>query len=317
MNTLKAMRVVFGETLCELAEEFPDMVVLDADVSSSTQTKLFGLKYPERFYNFGIAEANMVSAAAGMATCGLIPVASTFAFLLSLRAGDPVRSLIAYNNLNVKLAGGYAGLSDFADGASHQSIMDIAIMRAMPNMKVLVPSDIETTKGAVRAMLQTTGPVFLRLSRDFVASWHNGDESFEIGKAGILRDGKDITLVVSGTLLPAVIEAAERLALAGIDAAILEYPTIKPFDTETLVSFAKKTRMVITVEEHSIIGGLGGAVSEALSENCPVRLKRIGLQDTFGESGPYNSLLGKHGLTSARIESEVMRLLSVNQLSDG
>jgi transketolase len=275
------------------------------------------LKYPERFYNFGIAEANMVSAAAGMATCGLIPVASTFAFLLSLRAGDPVRSLIAYNNLNVKLAGGYAGLSDFADGASHQSIMDIAIMRAMPNMKVLVPSDIETTKGAVRAMLQTTGPVFLRLSRDFVASWHNGDESFEIGKAGILRDGKDITLVVSGTLLPAVIEAAERLALAGIDAAILEYPTIKPFDTETLVSFAKKTRMVITVEEHSIIGGLGGAVSEALSENCPVRLKRIGLQDTFGESGPYNSLLGKHGLTSARIESEVMRLLSVNQLSDG
>lgn len=317
MNTLKAMRVVFGETLCELAEEFPDMVVLDADVSSSTQTKLFGLKYPERFYNFGIAEANMVSAAAGMATCGLIPVASTFAFLLSLRAGDPVRSLIAYNNLNVKLAGGYAGLSDFADGASHQSIMDIAIMRVMPNMKVLVPSDIETTKGAVRAMLQTTGPVFLRLSRDFVASWHNGDESFEIGKAGILRDGKDITLVVSGTLLPAVIEAAERLALAGIDAAILEYPTIKPFDTETLVSFAKKTRMVITVEEHSIIGGLGGAVSEALSENCPVRLKRIGLQDTFGESGPYNSLLGKHGLTSARIESEVMRLLSVNQLSDG
>ena len=283
---------------------------------SSTQTKLFG-EIPERFYNFGIAEANMVSAAAGMATCGLIPVASTFAFLLSLRAGDPVRSLIAYNNLNVKLAGGYAGLSDFADGASHQSIMDIAIMRAMPNMKVLVPSDIETTKGAVRAMLQTTGPVFLRLSRDFVASWHNGDESFEIGKAGILRDGKDITLVVSGTLLPAVIEAAERLALAGIDAAILEYPTIKPFDTETLVSFAKKTRMVITVEEHSIIGGLGGAVSEALSENCPVRLKRIGLQDTFGESGPYNSLLGKHGLTSARIESEVMRLLSVNQLSDG
>ena len=152
--------------------------------------------------------------------------------------------------------------------------------------------------------------------QDFVASWHNGDESFEIGKAEFCGM-KDITLVVSGTLLPAVIEAAERLALAGIDAAILEYPTIKPFDTETLVSFAKKTRMVITVEEHSIIGGLGGAVSEALSENCPVRLKRIGLQDTFGESGPYNSLLGKHGLTSARIESEVMRLLSVNQLSDG
>jgi len=312
MSASKAMRVVFGETLCELSGEFGNMVVLDADVSSSTQTKLFGQKFPDRFFNFGIAEANMTSAAAGMAVCGLIPVVSTFAFLVTLRAGDPVRSLIAYNNLNVKLAGGYAGLSDFADGASHQSVLDIAVMRAMPNMTVLVPSDIETTRGAVRAMLKYQGPVYLRLSRDIVTSCHQGDESFEIGKAKIIREGKDVTLVVSGTLLPSVLEAARRLELSGVDAAVLEYPTIKPFDTGTLVSFARKTQMVVTVEEHNIIGGLGSAVSEVLSENCPVRLKRIGLNDTFGESGPYAELLDRYGLTAPHIVREVLCMKGKN-----
>ncbi len=228
MITQRPMRVVFGETLCELAEEFPELVVLDADVSSSTQTKLFAEKYPDRFFNFGIAEANMISAAAGMATCGLIPVASTFAFLVTLRAGDPVRSLVAYNNLNVKLAGGYAGLSDFADGASHQSVMDLAVMRSMPNMTVLVPSDVETARGAVRAMLRHNGPVYIRLSRENVSSCHGGDESFEIGKAKVLRDGKDVTLAVSGTLLVQAIEAAGELERAGISAAVVEFPTLKP-----------------------------------------------------------------------------------------
>jgi len=295
------MRMVFGETLTELGEEFPQLVVLDADVSSSTQTKLFGDKFPERFYNFGIAEANMVSAAAGMATCGMIPVASTFAFLLTLRAGDPVRSLIAYNNLNVKLAGGYAGLSDFADGASHQAVLDVAVMRAMPNMTVLVPSDIETTRGAVRAMIEHHGPVYIRLSRDIVGSYHGGDDTFEIGRGRILRKGKDVTLVVSGTLLPYVLEAAEGLSKEGIEASVLEFPTIKPFDHDTLAAFAKNTGAVVTVEEHIISGGLGGAVAESLSENCPVKLKRIGLNDTFGESGPYNALLEKYNLTAPHI----------------
>lgn len=309
MSTSKPMRLVFGEMLQELGEKFPELMVLDCDVSSSTQTKLYGQKYPERFFNFGIAEANMVSAAAGMAASGLIPVTSTFAFLLTLRAGDPIRSLIAYNNLNVKLAGGYAGLSDFADGASHQSVLDISIMRAMPNMTVLVPSDIETTRGAVKAMIAHNGPVYLRLSRDAVGSYHGGDETFEIGKARVLRDGSDMTLAVCGTLLPFALEAAAELAKDGISAAVVEFSTIKPFDNETLVTYGRQTGAIISIEEHSIIGGLGGAIAETLAEKCPVRLERLGLKDTFGESGPYSALLDKYKLTTPYILDAAKRIL--------
>lgn len=313
MSEHKTMRQVFGETLCELGCEYNRLVVLDADVSSSTQTKLFAQKFPERFYNFGIAEANMVSAAAGMAVSGLIPVASTFAFLLTLRAGDAVNSLIAYNNLNVKLAGGYAGFSDFADGASHQSIMDLAMMRALPNMTVLVPSDIETTKAAVRAMIEHKGPVYLRLSRDNVGSCHGADSYIEIGKAKVLREGKDVTLVVAGTLLPQVFQAAEELKSQGIEATILEYISLKPFDCETLLKYAKVTGAVVTVEEHTVIGGLGGACSECLSEEAQVKVKRVGIQDTFGESGPYAALLEKYGLTASHIVEAVQDALDKNR----
>lgn len=309
MTVSKPMRLVFGEMLCELGEEFPELVVLDADVSSSTQTKLFGMKYTDRFFNFGIAEGNMVSAAAGMATCGLIPVASTFSFLLTLRAGDPVRSLVSYNNLNVKLAGGYAGFSDFADGASHQSVLDISIMRAMPNMTVLVPSDIETTRGAVRAMVKHKGPVFLRLSRDMVESCHNGNEAFEIGKANVLAEGGDITLAVCGTLLADTLKAAEELKKDGISASVIEFPTIKPLDNETLLKFAKRTGAVVSIEEHTINGGLGGAIAECLSENYPVKLKRVGIRDTFGESGAYKDLLHKYGLSTQSIVEAAKKLL--------
>ena len=243
----------------------------------------------------------MISAAAGMATCGLTPVASTFAFLMTLRAGEPIRSLIAYNRLNVKLAGGYAGFSDFADGASHQSIADLAIMRAMPAMTVLVPSDIETTRGAIRAMVQHKGPVYLRLSREQVGSHHGGDESFTIGKANVLRDGTDITIAVCGTLLSEALSAAAELAKENIQAAVVEFTTLKPFDQETLVQFAAKTGVVVSVEEHNVIGGLGGAVAETLSNLCPVPLRQIGIADTFGESGPYAALLAKYGLTAASI----------------
>lgn len=245
MTALKPMRQVFGEVLCEIGEALPELVVLDADVSSSTQTRLFSSKFPERFFNFGIAEANMISAAAGMATCGLLPVASSFAFLVTLRAADPVRSLVSYNNLNVKLAGGYAGLSDYADGASHQSVLDVSVMRSMPNMTVLIQSDIETTRGAVRAMLDYKGPVYLRLSRDLVGSCHEGDETFDIGRAKVLRDGKDTTLAVCGTLLPDALGAADELAQCGVSAAVLEFPVIKPFDADTLLAYARKTGHVV------------------------------------------------------------------------
>ena len=301
MSEPRPMRAVFGEALCELAEEFPRMVVLDADVSTSTQTRLFAERYPDRFYNFGIAEANMVSAAAGMAASGLVPVASSFAFLLSLRAGDAVRSQVAYARLNVKLAGGYAGLSDFADGASHQSVLDVAVMRALPNMTVLVPSDTETTRGAVRAMLEFDGPVYLRLSRQPVGSLHGGDESFGIGPARVMREGQDVTLAVCGTLLGEALAAAELLERDGMAAAVVEFPTVKPLDGDTLASFAAATRAVVTIEEHNVLGGFGAAAAECLGRRCPVPIRRVGIADTFAESGPYEALLDKYGLTAGHI----------------
>ncbi|KKK97392.1 hypothetical protein LCGC14_2653200, partial [marine sediment metagenome] len=277
----KPMRVVFGETLCELAEQFPDMVVLDADVSSSTQTCLFGRAHPNRFYNFGIAEANMVSAAAGMAASGLLPVVSSFAFLLSARAADAVRSNVAYPRLSVKLCGGYAGLSDFADGASHQSVMDLAVMRAMPNMTVLVPSDNDTIRGAVGAMLACDGPVYLRISRQPAPPVHAGDGSFEIGRARTMRAGADVTLAVCGTLLGEALRAADALAADGIAAEVLEFGTVKPLDVAALTESAAKTRAVVTV----------------------------GIDDTFAESGPYEALLDKYGLTAPHIAAAARELL--------
>jgi len=306
----RPMREVFAEALCELAEDFPRMVVLDADVSSSTRTRLFAERHPDRFYNFGVAEANMVSAAAGMAACGLVPVASSFAFLLTTRAADPVRSHVAYPNLNVKLAGGYAGLSDFADGASHQSVMDLAVMRAMPNMTVLAPSDIETTRGAVRAMLAAAGPAYLRLSRQPVGSLHGGDEGFEIGRARTLRDGGDVVLAVCGTLTGEALAAAEALAAEGVEAAVVEFATVKPLDVGALAAAAGRARAVVTVEEHGIHGGLGGAVAEALGETRPVPLRRVGVRDTFAESGPYEALLEKYGLTAPHIAAAAREALA-------
>ena len=307
MNT-KPMRLVFGETLCEIGRENENLVVLDADVSSSTQTKWFGEEFPERFFNFGIAEANMVSAAAGMAACGLTPVASSFAFLLTLRAGDPIRSLVSYNKLNVKIAGGYAGLSDFADGASHQSVMDVAVMRAMPNMTVLVPSDIKTTQWAVRAMTEIEGPVYIRLSRSEVGIVHGDDESFEIGKAKVIKEGNDAVIAVMGSVLKQAIDAADMLEKDGISCAILEYPTIKPFDADALNEFAGNGKKIFTVEEHSIIGGLGSAVCEAVNEiGIGSQVVRIGINDCFGESGKYDELLERYGLSTEAIYTKIKK----------
>ena len=303
------MRIVFGQTLAELGNENNNLAVLDADVSSSTQTIIFADLHPERFFNFGIAEANMVSAAAGMSTAGFIPVVSTFAFLLAFRTGDAVRSLIAYNNLNVKIAGGYAGLSDFADGASHQAVCDLAVMRALPNMTVLVPSDIETTRWAVRAMIEHNGPVYLRLSRDTVGNLHGRKFKFKIGKANVLREGEDICIAVCGTPLKAALDAADRLKKEGIGAAVVEFPTIKPFDKQTMIKYASKTGRVITVEEHSIIGGLGDAVADCLACEGNAKLRKIGIEDTFGESGNYNLLLEKHGICSENIINQAVNLL--------
>jgi transketolase len=297
----KPMRVIFGETLCELGDEFKTLVVLDADVSSSTQTKLFGTKYPDRFFNVGIAEANMVAVAAGMSTAGLIPVASTFAFLLASRAADPVRSLVGYGELNVKLAGGYAGLSDYADGATHQSIADLAVMQAFPNIISIVPSDITTTKKAVRAMLKYDGAVYLRLSREAVTKDYDDDLPFEIGKGTVVSDGTDVTLIATGVPMRFAREAVGQLKAKGISARLIDMHTVKPLDKELVEKAARETGAIVTIEEHNIYGGLGSSVCGAICETVPVPVLRCGVPDRFGESGKYEEILERAGISTAHI----------------
>lgn len=296
-----AQRLVFGETLVELGAENERIVVLDADVSSSTQTRHFAAKYPDRFFNFGIAEANMVSAAAGLATCGYVPFVSTFALFMSMRAGDQVRAQVGYPGLNVKLAGGYAGLSDFADGASHQSVEDIAVMRAVPNMTVIAPSDITETRMAVRAAADLDGPVFLRLSREAVTADHGDDHPFEIGRGVVLREGSDVTIVATGTVVRLATAAAAVLADEGVSARVIDMHTVKPLDEEILFRAAEETGAFVTVEEHSVIGGLGGAVCEAVSGRRPVPVMRVGIPDRFGESGAYAEILARAGIDTEHV----------------
>ncbi len=295
------MRVIFGETLCELGEEFETLVVLDADVSSSTQTKLFGARYPDRFFNVGIAEANMVGMAAGMSTAGMIPVASTFAFLLASRAADPVRSLIAYGELNVKLAGGYAGLSDFGDGATHQAIADLAVMQAFPNIQILVPSDVTSTKKAVRTMIEHEGPVYLRLSREGVETVYDDDLTVAFGRGTTVCDGSDVTIIGAGMPMVYAREAVEQLKAKGLSARLIDMFSIKPIDRELVQRAAEETGALVTVEEHNVYNGLGAAVSMVTSETTPVPVLRCGVPDRFGESGKYEDILSRAGLNADHI----------------
>ncbi len=297
----KPQRLVFGETLVELGAEDDRIVVLDADVSTSTQTKHFAAAYPERFFNVGVAEANMVSMAAGLAASGYVPFVSTFAFLLALRAGDQVRAQVAYGRLNVKLMGGYAGLSDFADGASHQSVEDVAVMRSMPNMTVIVPSDVTETRMAVRAAAEHEGPVYVRLSRAEVAEDYGPDHPFEIGRGIVLREGDDTTIIAAGPMIRIAMEAAEVLAGEGLQARVIDMHTIKPIDRDIIVAAAQQTGALVTVEEHSVYGGLGSAVCEVACEHCPVPVFRCGIPDRFGESGAYPEILMRAGLHSQRV----------------
>lgn len=307
----KPMRVIFGETLCELGDEFKNLVVLDSDVSSSTQTKLFGDKYPDRFFNVGIAEANMVAVAAGMSTAGLIPVASTFAFLFASRAADPVRSLVGYGELNVKLAGGYAGLSDFADGATHQAIADLAVMQAFPNIISIVPSDVTTTRKAVRAMLEYDGAVYLRLSREAVGVDYPDDLPFEIGKGTVVSDGTDVTIISNGVPMRFAREAVEQLKTKGISARLIDMHTVKPLDTELVEKAARETGAIVTVEEHNIYGGLGSSVCGAICETVPVPVLRCGVPDRFGESGKYEEILERAGISTAHIVALAERAVAM------
>ncbi len=304
-----AMREAFGQALCEVAEEWANMMVLDADVSASSRSALFAKHRPERFFNVGVAEANMIDIAAGMATCGLRPVVNTFALFITLKGADPVRNIVAYNNLPVIFAGTYAGLSDSYDGASHQSVLDVSIMRAMPNVTVVVPADNVEVKQALVAALRRDGPTYIRICRNPTPVLFEGAPPLELGRIRKLRDGCDLTLAVCGIPTFMAVEAAARLEGEGISVDLLEVSTLKPLDEEALAASARKTGKVLTVEEHTVLGGLGGAVAEVLGRLAPAKLDYIGLPDCFAESGPYMELLGKYGISSAAIEARARQLV--------
>ena len=303
----KATRESFGEAVTELAAEYPDVVVLDADLAAATKTGIFKKKYPERFFDCGIAECNMIGVAAGLATCGKIPFAASFAMFSAGRAFEQVRNSVGYPKLNVKVVGSHAGISVGEDGATHQCCEDIALMRTIPGMVILNPSDHYEMKAAVRAAIEHKGPCYIRLGRLAVESINNGDDyRFELGKGSTLCEGTDVTIVATGLMVAEAVKAAKALEAEGIRAEVINIHTIKPLDEELILASAKKTGRVVTVEEHNIIGGLGEAVSAVLSEKCPTPVTRIGVNDVFGHSGPAVDLLKEFGLSAEHI-AEVVR----------
>jgi transketolase len=308
--------VVFGETVAELAKDDPRIVVLDGDVGTSTGTAVFEVAYPDRFLQMGIAEQNMVGVAAGLATLGFVPIVSAFACFVVARALDSVRVLIAQPSLNVKIAGAYTGLLTGSTGKTHQIFNDVAIMRTLANMTVLAPADEVEARQAIQAMVSVDGPVYIQLTRDPSPVLFGRDYRFEIGRSVRVRDGSDVTLVSTGVQTTRVYEAAASLAYRGIEATVLHVPTIKPIDQEGIIEAARTSGFVVVIEEQSILGGLGGAVSEVLSERYPVFVKRLGIQDTYGESGPNDLLLEKYRLSAKSIAQNVESLLS-HQTSPG
>ena len=306
----KATRESFGEAVTALAAENPDIVVLDADLAEATKTCIFEKKYPERFIDCGIAEGNMIGIAAGLAACGKIPFAASFAMFSAGRAYEQVRNSVGYPHLNVKIAGSHAGISTGEDGATHQCCEDIALMRTIPGMVVVNPADHYEMLAAVKAAAQHNGPVYLRLGRLAVESVHNNDDyQFELGKGITLRDGKDITIAATGLMVGEAVKAAKSLEAQGIDARVINIHTIKPIDEDLLVKAAQETGHIVTVEEHNVIGGLGEAVCACLSQRCPTPVTRIGVQDVYGHSGPALDLLQEFGLCAENIEATVKKIL--------
>lgn len=310
MSEKIATRDAYGKALAKLGAVNPKVVVLDADLSKSTKTADFYKVFPERFINVGIAEQNLIGISAGLATAGMIPFASTFAMFATGRAYEIIRNSVCYPQLNVKICASHAGLTVGEDGGSHQSIEDIALMRVIPHMTVIVPADSVETEQAVFAVAEMKGPVYMRLGRPAVPVLFGEDYKFEIGKAVTMREGKDAVVIACGLMVAEAINAAQELAKDGIDIKVINMATIKPLDEVAVISAAKETGAVVTAEEHSIIGGLGGAVAEVLGENCPVPLVRVGVKDIFGESGTPNELLIKYGLTTAEIVQAVRKAIS-------
>ena len=303
-----ATREAYGNALAELGEKY-DIVVLDADLAEATKTLTFKKKFPDRFFDCGIAEGNMMGVAAGLAATGKTVFASSFAMFAVGRAFEQVRNSIAYPNLNVKIAATHAGVTVGEDGATHQAIEDIALMRAVPNMNIVCPADQYQTAWAVEEAIKIKGPVYIRLGRCDVPDIYNENSTFEFGKGNELREGNDVTIIATGIMVSKALEASEELAAKGINARVIDIHTIKPLDTEIVIKAAQETKGIVVAEEHNIIGGLGGAVAEAVSENSPTKVLRVGIEDEFGQSGKAAELLEEYGLTSENIIKKVQEIL--------
>ena len=310
MSKKIATREAYGKALAALANTNENVVVLDADLSKSTKTADFKAVAPERFFNMGIAEGNMMGVAAGLSTCGKVPFVSTFAMFAAGRAFEQIRNSICYPKLNVKVCATHAGLTVGEDGASHQAIEDISLMRSVPNMVVINPADDIETEAAIKAVAEMEGPCYVRLGRMAVSRVNDeSNYNFVIGKGITLAEGSDVAIIATGIMVEAALEAKEELAKEGINARVINIHTIKPIDEELIIKAAKETGVIVTAEEHSVIGGLGSAVAEVVSENCPVPVLRVGVKDTFGESGKPNELLEKYGLTSNDIVNKVKEVI--------
>lgn len=302
-------RDVYGQTLINLGRKNKDIVALDADLSGSTRTAKFGKAFPERFFNFGVAEQNMVGVAAGLASCGKIPFVSTFAIFVTGRAWDQIRNTICYNNLNVKIVATHAGITVGPDGSSHQALEDIALMRPIPNMTIVVPCDGPETEETIKAVSQHIGPVYVRLGRPKVPTISHKKGAFELGKARLIQEGEGITIIACGVMVKEALQASRNLEKEGITPRIVNMHTIKPLDKETVIRHARETQRIVVCEEHMINGGLASAVSEVLGESCPVPIARIGIKNRFGQSGSPEELMREYHLTSEDIAQAVKDLL--------
>lgn len=310
MSTMMATRDAYGQVLAELGAENENIVVLDADLSGSTKTSVFAKKFPERFFNMGIAEANMVGTAAGLAAAGKIPFVSTFAIFAAGRAWEQIRQSVAYPRANVKIVPTHGGITVGEDGGSHQSVEDIALMRAIPNMTVIVPADAVETRKVIRAVTEYNGPVYIRLGRNKVPMVFPEDFYFEIGKGSEVAPGTDMTFVTTGIMTGQAVTAVELLKKEGISARVVHIATIKPLDKDIILKAAEETGAIVTAEEHSIIGGLGGAVAEFLAENHPTPVKRVGVRDRFGTSGKAEELIKYFGLTPEDLADAAREVLA-------
>ncbi|MFB0545824.1 MAG: transketolase family protein [Anaerolineae bacterium] len=305
----RATRYAYADAIIEVGEDMPDVVVLDADVAKSIKTTAFAARFPERSFNFGIAEQNMMAAAAGMSTCGLIPFASTYAVFASMRACEQVRT-ICYSRLNVKIAASHGGITPGPDGVSHQGQEDMGIMRSFPHMTVIMPADSAVVKKAVRAAAEWQGPVYLRFTREPVPTIFDDSYPFEIGKSVMVREGSDVTIIAIGDMVAYSLQAADILTQEGIEARVIDMHTLKPLDEEAVLKAAEEAGAIVTAENHVIATGLGSAVAEVLVENNPVPMKRIGIRDTFAESGPYPVLMKKYGMSEEHIVEAVEDVLA-------